>query len=751
MKKVVLLFFLFIGLKSNAQIQYYSSKLNGSLPLLSECRKVVEFNGERYFLISSSVYKYDSTNNSLVFWQYPYQNQSVIDIGVDSSNNFIIYNDYNYSGNYFIGVNFYNGNSWVQKKYYQDYHFSMLSFIVDSSNRIYSVSQDSLFSFKNNVWNKSKCIFSNPNEKCYRLIPGSNHEPMLVTSYYFSNNPNLFANIYKVIGTNLVLIKGGIPFTYKFQYDRNNNLWYSYLDTVFKISPTNVVTKFDNSNSPYISKWALFAINQAGTKLWRRNSFYNGNTWVKFSNDTTSIFIDCINNDELFSSNKNSINEFRDSSHIRTYYKTNRKIVSPNCIQNFDFNQEYSLLGQNIFLSAIGSKAGVNLMSIPWGYDCLNYNRNNLPQLPSDTILSIKLFSNVEGSIDTFCLGTNHGFCLFELNKSGEASVFNLLNKSNNKLLSDTVNSVFVYPPERSWYTNKSKTIWVGTNNGVAKFNSDFSSVKYYTTSNSNLPSNHIQKITSSYDDSIIIFCTDSGFSTLYGNIMQTYTTTNSGLSNNDVRDVGAKGSINNYYYEIATMGGGICIDSMNSWRTLSKKNGNYISDSINFINGKQVSSFCGEITKVIACRDTGFEVIDNINSAPRFFNSLYNSSAFNQIDYSLIGSQQLAFVYSSISNNMIVFAYGCTEGIQNFDSKNNDDFYTYLNSNTLNIRWNKLKEGNATIQLYDVLGRKVFEKNVFASDNFCNAEIPELISALYFVKVQQKEKSHAGKISFVK
>ncbi len=96
-------------------------------------------------------------------------------------------------------------------------------------------------------------------------------------------------------------------------------------------------------------------------------------------------------------------------------------------------------------------------------------------------------------------------------------------------------------------------------------------------------------------------------------------------------------------------------------------------------------------------------------------------------------------------------FQCGEDVGIQKFPTKTNLNFFTtYLNSNTLNIRWNELKEGNASIQLYDVLGRKVFEKNVSATENFCHTEIPNLPSALYFVQVKQKEKSHSDKVLWV-
>jgi Secretion system C-terminal sorting domain len=736
MKKILLLVFVLFGLKSEAQLNFQVSNFNDSLGFYN-CYKSVKFHGEIYFLLDNwSVYKYDSTIHALSLLQRPIENQNVNDIAVDSFGNLILLNN---SQNGYDNINFFDGTSW------HDYHHpsygvtGLYGLLVDSANTIFTYSRDSLFTFKNGVWNQFKLNFTNPNEQCRGLIAGPNHECVL----YSSQPLGLYSlyNIYKLSGQTLIPFISNLSESGQFTFDRNNNFYYVHADSIVKISPSNVVTVYNNANSPIVnqSDYLLFAVNPAGTMIWRNNYFYNGNSWTQYTNLASINFMEYMPNNELFIAHPYLIEEYSNNIFKRSYNHIFSYIDHPNCFQVFSDQYLPYLIGSNNGL---------------WLNGANNYNKANTPMLLSDTILSIEhIFcsnyyysTTLLYSTDTFCVGTNKGFFQLKI-ANNTLYVLGLCNVANGKLLSDTVNSILLYTSSNP---SREKTIWVGTNNGVAKFNSDLSAVKFYTKSNSILPSNHIQKITASLDDSIIIFCTDSGFSTLYGNTMQTYTTSNSGLSNNDVRDVGAKGSINNYYYEVATMGGGISIDSIGSWRTISKSNGNYFSDSINYVDDKRIVGFSQGMEKAVGMKDTGLYAFGSYTGA--LYNQFNGVKASNFFDYSItlsdLSSGACAY-FTTLTTNEIVIADFCDEGISNIQ-KSNSEFTTYLNSNTLNIRWNELKEGHATIQLYDVLGRKVFEKNVSATENFCKTEIPNLPSAMYFVHVQQQEKSHSGKIMWV-
>jgi hypothetical protein len=73
------------------------------------------------------------------------------------------------------------------------------------------------------------------------------------------------------------------------------------------------------------------------------------------------------------------------------------------------------------------------------------------------------------------------------------------------------------------------------------------------------------------------------------------------------------------------------------------------------------------------------------------------------------------------------------------------------MNSNNLNISWSALDNGNAKIQIFDVLGRKVFENNSVVTDHKCSTTINEFPNQIYFVKVVQNDKIKSGKIILMK
>jgi hypothetical protein len=95
---------------------------------------------------------------------------------------------------------------------------------------------------------------------------------------------------------------------------------------------------------------------------------------------------------------------------------------------------------------------------------------------------------------------------------------------------------------------------WIGTNGGLAKF--DSTTWTFYSTSNSDLPSNSITSIAIDGSGNKWIG-TDIGLAQYHGTTWTIYTTSNSGLPHNDVHSIIIDGSGNKW---IGTNGGGLAV-----------------------------------------------------------------------------------------------------------------------------------------------------------------------------------------------
>ena len=68
-----------------------------------------------------------------------------------------------------------------------------------------------------------------------------------------------------------------------------------------------------------------------------------------------------------------------------------------------------------------------------------------------------------------------------------------------------------------------------------------------------------------------------------------------------------------------------------------------------------------------------------------------------------------------------------------------------------MHIRWNALQNGEATIQLYDLLGRKLMETTTEVNNQQCLTYLSDFPAALYLIKVSQKNSQHGGKLLWMK
>ena len=267
-------------------------------------------------------------------------------------------------------------------------------------------------------------------------------------------------------------------FIYALDIDNSNNIW---------IGTNKGLVKFFNN------KWELFNKDNSGLKndnLWSLNSAINGDLWIG------SIGHSC----------------------VTKYDGTNWTVFDST---NSIFKEE--------MVEAIKEDSEGNIWIATWRgvvkYDGTNWTRyNNTNTLMKSNIITDILFDS-KGNL--WVASTNYPFiqgwsgCLAKFT----GSEWIIYTRDNSGLPSDNVSCLSI---------DSEDNIWIGTENGLAKFDGN-NNWKVYNITNSGLPANSISRIFINNKDTLWIG-TGGGLSRFINEKeWMTYDVTNSGIANNYV------------------------------------------------------------------------------------------------------------------------------------------------------------------------------------------------------------------------
>lgn len=132
----------------------------------------------------------------------------------------------------------------------------------------------------------------------------------------------------------------------------------------------------------------------------------------------------------------------------------------------------------------------------------------------------------------------------------------------------DTTNSAIPSNLVTAVYADTDNAIWVGTFEGLAKFE-DFFNWTVYRTDNSNLPNNRINCINQAVDGKIWLGTLAGGLAILDNGVFTVYNSSNSPLTANNITDIAFEGNI----AWICTDGGGLYRFDGTNWQNFTFSN----------------------------------------------------------------------------------------------------------------------------------------------------------------------------------
>ncbi len=739
-----LLLFSFLCLKTQAQSTFQYNRFD-SIPL-QQTRLVCQWNKETYFYEYNQsnvlgLYKYDTVQKAMVAIHHPNESDYIVSMAVDSNNNLLVLNEY--------ALQVYNGTQW--QVYYAGNAAYFNNMVVDANNKVYiQTGYDSVYIFSNNSWQGFLPFFVHANEKVQQLTCGAHHECVAITTfnqsfssgeYYFNNQTAVPVSLSLPYNTNY----GGI-------IDRHNKLWYSHRDSIITIDSAGNVGVINYLNSPLQPNYYNnnFIINETGTKLWLVNNnngalyFRNNNQWDSITNLYSYSCFGYLGNDKIIIQNYNWISNSPDYTY-KIYHDNLFATKYSNALNQHVGKVHNVALGGSYWFNSlpdafISSDDGILNVSGAKIFDTSNtaLTTNKINWITFSTTSVKKNEQEWWGGItDTMYIATDNGVYVGVLNYNHDSlNFFQHFTRASGYLASDTVLCITTTNDNSNY--NSVKQIWVGTDKGLTLIDKTNNQVQFYTTANSNLPTNYCRKVITTPYDSGVYICTDSGLVYLKNNIFKVYNTANSGIGSNKVQDVFVENYPNSIH--VSTLGGGICSKDTLWHNCTSLSNGNFFSDSVYFyFNNSPVGLTVG--TKDAGFINNGFQYLTLDNQ---------RINNFFDYDYTFIPCEGGGFNYIALSDNGVITTGACYGGIQGIQPTT-DDYNNWLNGNELHIQWNALQNGAATIQLYDLLGRKLMETTAEVNAHQCLSYLADYPSSMYIVRVTQQTKQHGGKIMRMK
>ena len=746
-----LLLFSFLCLKTQAQSSFQYNRFD-SIPL-QQTRLVCQWNKETYFYEYNQsnvlgLYKYDTVQKAMVAVHHPNESDYIVSMAVDSNNNLLVLNEY--------ALQVYNGTQW------QVYHAGNAAYfnnmVVDANNKVYiQTGYDSVYIFSNNSWQRFLPFFVHANEKVQQLTCGTHHECVAITTFNqsFSSGEYYFNNQTAVpVSLSLpYLVTGGI------MIDRHNKLWYSYKDSIITIDSASNVGVINYLNSPIQigNNYSNFIINESGTKLWlvannnRTLYFRNNNQWDSITNLYSYSCFGYLGNDKIIIQNYNWTSNSPDYTY--KIYHDNLLTAKYNNALNQHVGKVHNVAVSNYqwniyFQGFISSDDGILDATGKKIFDTSNtaLTTNKINWITYNNTSRRKSEQQWWGGnlIDTVFIGTDKGLFVGVFNNNYSAlTIIQHYTRAAGFLTSDTVLCVTT---KNDYYNNNTVIqLWVGTDKGLTMIDRVNNQAQFYTTSNSNLPTNYCRKVIVPIFDTTIYVCTDSGLFYINNNLIRVYNTANSGIGSNNVQDV--------FDYNtgiiVSTLGSGYCIKE-NFWQPCkSLTNSSFLSDSVYFyFNSNQY-----DLGVSVGTKDAGFITdLSGIGNNFTQYLSMDNQpiNNFFDYDYTFIPCEGGGFNYAALSDKGVITKGACYGGIQGIQPTT-DNYNNWLNGNELHIRWNALQNGEATIQLYDLLGRKLMETTTEVNNQQCLTYLSDFPAALYLIKVSQKNSQHGGKLLWMK
>ena len=259
--------------------------------------------------------------------------------------------------------------------------------------------------------------------------------------------------------------------------------------------------------------------------LWHFNN--HNNIWTKFGSDFFSLVRDSIGDDvnsivqtennDLWIGTRNGLLHFSDERKQWNFFNQNNSNLLSNSISNL------MILSSGDILIGYGNDKFTIYNSLSNIFYNYHLQENSIP---SNFIYYI---SNSKHDDKIWIYGDNGLYNFSYKNNKYENRSF-ILDLIQEKKYSQSINCILE--------TNDENT-WLGTKKGLIRFNSDFSKSEYYTTSNSNIPSNDITCIEQSYDESIWIGTRDGMARFDYKTcIWDIYKADNSFLLSNKIQDI---------------------------------------------------------------------------------------------------------------------------------------------------------------------------------------------------------------------
>lgn len=408
----------------------------------------------------------------------------------------------------------------------------------------------------------------------------------------------------------------------------------------------------------------------------------------------------------------------------------NAALNSLNAQNGYIYSTSIKTIDTNISINSLTSTQifdGIIFASDNGLYVC-NYNDTNRYDT-SNCNLSSNLITdvNIDFSANNKLIVCNaDGYSEFN-QSAGTLTLMNRLNTSNSNLLSDTVLKIYPYYPYFM-----SDDIWITVKNHGASHVQNGSTITNYTTANSSLPSNHVNKIVHGYVTSqATAFCTDKGFAILENGQMSVYDTTNTSLPSNNVNSFLFVNGFNGIKWIIGTSDKGLAlVDTSNNWFVLNTTNSVLPSDSILFIYKLLSQNFLLSTNKGLIDVDfssNNFTVNNVVDTTDKYLSCTEVVFPF----YCGFCS-----FYIANSKHKIVEITACLTEMNEVFEKSGSRIY-FANSF---LKIESIPNDIYSIDVCDAMGKKVWTKTNQAIAGNTQYEINNLQSGMYVVNLKTKE-----------
>lgn len=746
---LIILAFCQLSFGQQYQFNYYHKFPTGGQN--SYVNKILDFQNKKLLVFSNEIASLDTVTGIVSPMPLPININYIVDADVDSAGKLYLLAQH--------GLYDFDGSHWNYHNYNSSIFFNAM--VIEPNGNVdcfaFFNSANNIYRWSGSNWSIIHFSQATGNETIVRALPGPFHDCRFISSD---------GNVGKVQGSATILFDQIPTNTYYEQYDESGRLWYALGSNNNNVvhDTTGFDFHFNSANTPFGSlitphlvikpdsfeAWTLFYSNTYYLYHMAQGSWQNEFIFpFSFYFNSQSIFYE--NNNEVWVQGGDSLYRFKNNQLYKKYsLYYDLSFFHPTDI--------YTLSGFNNFPQAwLGTENGLYRFT---GYDNWEQNFNYFDSaalnISTNKIFAIQGLSELQqfGQNDTVYVGTDKGVFVFKASFDSIALI-NHFTTSNSLIPSDTVTAIALSDSIFSY----NEKIWFGTNKGFAILSS--SGWEVYDTSNSILPSNHINRVNTNMETGSVFICTDSGLVQIRNGVWKLFTTNNSGLNHSDIRwvtDFQINSTTQQLY--VATMGGGLNVgstDTTGQWQHFSQSLGNFPSDSINYLYSGNSNNWSNQYThSIIGTKDVGLLFYGNgdfFNAGFQVVNSFNQTAVNNFYDFDLpaVPCQEGGFYFISICDSGFILDNVCWGGIDDMN-KPSDDLKAWFDGDNLSVTWDQFKIGKAKIELFDIQGRLITENSITVTPEQINRlTISNLASGIYIVKAIQNENAKAVLVPVLK